>query len=101
MKNALETARSIPLRPIVQIAAVAGLLPAEVEPYGHSKAKVSLAAVDRLAGRKPGRYVVVTAVTPTPLGEGKTVHTIGLSLALARRKKKVFTCLRQPSMGPL
>ncbi len=101
MKNDLEIARSIALRPIGEIAAKAGLLPAEVEPYGHHKAKVSLAALSRLEGAKKGRYVVVTAVTPTPLGEGKTVHTIGLSLALARLGRKAFTCLRQPSMGPL
>src|SRR5262245_509363 len=101
MKNDLEIARSIPLKPIGEIAARAGLLPSEVEPYGHHKAKVSLGALDRLAGRPQGRYVVVTAVTPTPLGEGKTVHTIGASLGLARLGKKVFTCLRQPSMGPL
>ena len=101
MKNDLEIARSIPLKPIGEIAAAAGLLPAEVEPYGHHKAKVALSALDRLSGKKDGRYVVVTAVTPTPLGEGKTVHTIGASLGLARLGKRVFTCLRQPSMGPL
>ena len=101
MKNDLEIARSVPLKPIGEIAAKAGLLPAEVEPYGHHKAKVSLSAIDRLKDRPQGRYVVVTAVTPTPLGEGKTVHTIGTSLGLGRLGKKVFTCLRQPSMGPL
>ncbi|MCC7137387.1 MAG: formate--tetrahydrofolate ligase [Planctomycetes bacterium] len=101
MKNDLEIARSVPLKPIGAIAAKAGLLPAEVEPYGHHKAKVSLSAIDRLKDRPQGRYIVVTAVTPTPLGEGKTVHTIGTSLGLGRLGKKVFTCLRQPSMGPL
>ncbi len=101
MKNDLEIARSIPLRPITEIASQAGLLPSEVEPYGHHKAKVALSAIERLKDRPSGRYVVVTAVTPTPLGEGKTVHTIGASLGLARLGKKVFTCLRQPSMGPL
>jgi formate--tetrahydrofolate ligase len=101
MKNDLEIARSVALRPIAEVAAKAGLLPAEVEPYGHHKAKVSLSAIDRLKGEKAGRYVVVTAVTPTPLGEGKTVHTIGASLGLARLGRRVFTCLRQPSMGPL
>jgi formate--tetrahydrofolate ligase len=101
MKNDLEIARSIPLRPIGEIAAAAGFLPAEVEPYGHSKAKIALSAIDRLKDRPNGRYVVVTAVTPTPLGEGKTVNTIGTSLGLAKLGKRVFTCLRQPSMGPL
>src|SRR5437870_9379237 len=101
MKNDLEIARSIPLRPIGEVASAAGLLPAEVEPHGHHKAKVSLSALARLSGKRDGRYVVVTAVTPTPLGEGKTVNTIGLSLGLAKLKKRAFTCLRQPSMGPL
>jgi formate--tetrahydrofolate ligase len=101
VKNDLEIARSIPLRPIEQIAERAGLLPSEVEPHGRHKAKVSLAAIDRVKARPQGRYVVVTAVTPTPLGEGKTVHTIGASLGLARLGRTVFTCLRQPSMGPL
>ena len=101
MKNDLEIARSIPLQPITEIAAKAGFLPAEVEPYGHHKAKIALSAIDRVKDRPQGRYVVVTAVTPTPLGEGKTVHTIGTSLGLGKLGKKVFTCLRQPSMGPL
>ena len=101
MKNDLEIARSVALKPIGEIAARAGLLPTEVEPHGHYKAKVALSAIERLKGRPAGRYVVVTAVTPTPLGEWKTVHTIGASLALAKLGKKVFTCLRQPSMGPL
>jgi len=101
MKNDLEIARSIPLQPITAIAAKAGFLPAEVEPYGHHKAKIALSALERNKARPNGRYVVVTAVTPTPLGEGKTVHTIGASLGLGRLGKKVFTCLRQPSMGPL
>ncbi len=101
MKNDLEIARSIPLKPIGEIAAKAGFLPAEVENYGHHKAKIALSALERLKARPNGRYVVVTAVTPTPLGEGKTVHTIGASLGLAKLGRKVFTCLRQPSMGPL
>jgi formate--tetrahydrofolate ligase len=101
MKNDLEIARSIPLRPIREIAEKAGFLESEVEPYGHHKAKISLDALKRLEGKPKGRYVVVTAVTPTPLGEGKTVHTIGTALALARLGKRAFTCLRQPSMGPL
>jgi len=101
MKNDLEIARSIPLKPIGEIAAKAGFEPSEVENYGHHKAKIALSSLERLKAKKNGRYVVVTAVTPTPLGEGKTVHTIGSSLGLARLGKKVFTCLRQPSMGPL
>jgi formate--tetrahydrofolate ligase len=101
MKSDLEIARTIPLKPIEEIARTAGLLPEEVEPHGRHMAKVSLAAGRRLSQAPKGRLVVVTAITPTPLGEGKTVHTIGLSLALARRGRRVVTCIRQPSMGPL
>jgi len=101
MKSDLEIAREATLQPIEDIGTAAGLLPGEIEPHGRHMAKVSLDAIDRLADRPKGKYVVVTAVTPTPLGEGKTVHTIGLSLALGRRGKKVVTCIRQPSMGPL
>jgi formate--tetrahydrofolate ligase len=101
MKDDLEIARSVKLQPIEAIGRAAGLLPEEIEPHGRHMAKVSLAAIERLKDRPMGRYVVVTAITPTPLGEGKTVHTVGVSLALARRGRKVFTCLRQPSMGPL
>jgi formyltetrahydrofolate synthetase len=87
--------------PIAEIAQAAGILSDELELHGNSKAKVRLSILDRL-GRKPaGKYVVVTAVTPTPLGEGKTTTTVGLSQALgAHLNKKVFTCIRQPSMGP-
>ena len=101
MKDDLEIARSVKLKPIEEIGRAGGLLPEEIEPHGRHMAKVSLAALERLKDRPRGRYIVVTAITPTPLGEGKTVHTVGLSLALARRGHKVFTCLRQPSMGPL
>lgn len=101
MDSDLEIARRVPLEPIEALARRWGLLDAEIEPYGRHMAKVSLGAIGRLGDRPPGRYVVVTAITPTPLGEGKTVHTIGLSLALARRGRRVVTCIRQPSMGPL
>jgi len=101
MKSDLEIARSATLQPIQDIGAQIGLLPEEIEPYGHHMAKVSLGAIKRLEDRPQAKYVVVSAITPTPLGEGKTVHTIGLSLALGRRGHKVVTCIRQPSMGPL
>ncbi len=88
-------------RPIGEIAAEVGILPAELEPYGHTKAKVHLSIRERLAARPNGKYIVVTAITPTPLGEGKTTMTVGLSQALgAHLDQKVFTCIRQPSMGP-
>ncbi|MCB0020018.1 MAG: formate--tetrahydrofolate ligase, partial [Anaerolineales bacterium] len=86
---------------ISPFAAAQGLLADEIEPYGHYKAKVSLSVRDRLADQPSGNYIVVTAITPTPLGEGKTTTTVGLSQALgAHLNKKVWTCIRQPSQGP-
>ena len=89
--------------PIVidKIAAEVGILPEELELYGKNKAKVHLSVRDRLKNVPNGHYVVVTAITPTPLGEGKTTTTVGLSQALgAHLGKRVFTCVRQPSQGP-
>jgi len=96
----LEIAQAARLLPIREIAAQAGLNEDEIELYGNYKAKVRLDARARLAARPNGKYIVVTAITPTPLGEGKTVTTVGLSQALHYTGRKVFTCLRQPSMGP-
>lgn len=87
--------------PIAQIAAECGIQDAELEAYGKTKAKVQLSIRDRLKNVKDGKYIVVTAITPTPLGEGKTTTTVGLSQAIgAHLNKKVFTCIRQPSQGP-
>ncbi|MFV0461237.1 MAG: formate--tetrahydrofolate ligase, partial [Actinomycetales bacterium] len=99
-KSDLDIAREATLRPIADVAAAAGLLEDEVEPYGRHVAKVSLAARDRLADAEPGKYVVVTAVTPTPLGEGKTTTSVGLAQGLAHIGKTSMLALRQPSMGP-
>ncbi len=96
----LEIAQAAQLKPIVEIAASVGLTEDDLDLYGRYKAKVHLDVLHRLAGRPDGKYVDVTAITPTPLGEGKTVTTIGLSQALGYIGKKVFTCIRQPSMGP-
>ena len=101
MKSDLEIAREATLQPIEAIGEAAGLLPEEIELHGRHMAKVSLSAIDRLKDRPKAKYIVVTAITPTPLGEGKTVNTIGLSLGLGKRGRKVVTCIRQPSMGPL
>lgn len=97
----LDIAQACKLKPILQIAEEAGIRADELELYGNYKAKVHLDVRDRLAGKSQGKYIDVTAITPTPLGEGKTTTTVGLSQALgAQLKKKVFTCIRQPSMGP-
>ncbi len=99
--NDLEIAQAAKLKPITEIAASIGLEEDEIELYGKYKAKVSLAVRDRLADRPNGKYIDVTAITPTPLGEGKTVTTIGLAMALNCIGKKAITCIRQPSLGPV
>ena len=87
--------------PIAQLAANAGLLPDELEQYGESRAKIRLSVLDRLADRPNGKMVIVTAVTPTKAGEGKTTTSISLTMGLGKRDKKVMLCLREPSMGPV
>ncbi|KAJ3118800.1 tetrahydrofolate synthase [Phlyctochytrium bullatum] len=88
-------------KPITRVAEELGLFGSELEAYGPYKAKVNLNILDRLRHRKNGKYVVVTGITPTPLGEGKSTTTIGLCQALgAHLKKTVFACVRQPSQGP-
>ncbi len=97
----IEIAQAARLRPIVEIAEEAGLRPGELELFGRTKAKVHLEVRERLSKRKQGKYIDVTAITPTPLGEGKTTTTIGLAQALgAHLDKSVFACIRQPSQGP-
>ncbi len=88
-------------KPITKVAEEIGLLEDELEPHGKYMAKVSLGVLERLKDLPDGKYVDVTAITPTPLGEGKTTTTVGLSQALgAHYGKNVFTCIRQPSQGP-
>jgi formate--tetrahydrofolate ligase len=99
--NDLAIARSIPLRPLPEVARIMGLGQDDLEPYGNTKAKVKLDLLKQPSTRKPAKYVVVTAITPTPLGEGKTVHTVGISQALNRIGKRTCCVIRQPSMGPV
>ncbi len=97
----IEIAQEATLKPILQVAEEAGILPEELELFGPYKAKVKLEILERLQGLPDGKYIDVTAITPTPLGEGKTTTTVGLSQALgAHLGKRVFTCIRQPSQGP-
>ncbi|HXZ61913.1 MAG TPA: formate--tetrahydrofolate ligase [Acidimicrobiales bacterium] len=97
---AIEIARRATLRPVSEIAAQMGIGPDLLEPYGSHVAKVRLDAVEALADRPRARYVVVTAVTPTPLGEGKTTTTVGLGQALGRLGHRATVAIRQASMGP-
>jgi methylenetetrahydrofolate dehydrogenase (NADP+)/methenyltetrahydrofolate cyclohydrolase/formyltetrahydrofolate synthetase len=97
----IDIAQAATLKPIVQIAAEMGVLSDELELYGPYKAKVKLDILTRLQNAPNGKYIDVTAITPTPLGEGKTTTTVGLSQALgAELGKRVITCIRQPSQGP-
>ncbi len=97
----IEIAQHAVMKPIVELAEEMGLQPDEIETYGKFKAKVKLEVLQRFADVPQGKYIDVTAITPTPLGEGKTTTTIGLSQALgAHLGKRVMTCIRQPSQGP-
>ncbi len=98
----LEIARSVTPRPIVDIGAELGIRDDELELYGPAKAKVTLEAITRLERERPrGKYVVVTAITPTPLGEGKSTTTVGLAQGLNRIGRKASVNIRQPSLGPV
>jgi formate--tetrahydrofolate ligase len=101
MKTGLEIAQEATLRPIEEVAASAGLQPSEVEPYGRHKAKVDLSVLDRLADRPDGRLIIVTAITPTKAGEGKTTTAIGLTQGLGHTGRSVALCMREPSVGPV
>ena len=87
--------------PIAQVAANAGIQPDELELFGDSRAKIRLSILDRLNTRPDGKMVIVTAVTPTKAGEGKTTTSISLTMGLGKRNKKVVLCVREPSMGPV
>jgi formate--tetrahydrofolate ligase len=101
MLSDLEIAQKAKIKPINEIAEKLGILDDELELYGKYKAKIDLKATARVQNKPKGKYIDVTAITPTPLGEGKTVTTIGLSQALAKIGKSVLTCIRQPSLGPV
>src|SRR6201987_5700417 len=96
----LEIARSAALKPIDDIAAQLGLGMHLLEPYGESVMKIKLAAIEELADVPKAKYVVVTAITPTPLGEGKTTTTVGLGQGFRHIGKRATVAIRQPSMGP-
>ena len=97
----IDIAQEAELKPITQVADEVGLLPDEIELHGNYMAKVRLEVLDRLQDVPDGKYIDVTAITPTPLGEGKSTTMVGLSQALgACLGKRVFTCIRQPSQGP-
>ncbi len=101
MPSSLEIAQNATLRPILDIAADAGLLPDEIEPYGRYKAKVDLSVLERLSDRPDAKLINVTAITPTPAGEGKTTTSVSLTQGLGVLGKKPILCLREASLGPV
>src|SRR3989440_9043367 len=96
----LQIARQARLLPMPEVAARMGIGPHLLEPYGNDVAKIKLEAIDELRGRPMAKYVDVSAITPTPLGEGKTTTTVGLGQALSHIGKRSTVAIRQPSMGP-
>jgi len=101
MKSAIEIANSAELLPITDVAAAAGILPDELIPFGRDRGKVRLSILERLAAKPDGKLIIVTAITPTKAGEGKTTTSIALTQGLGKLKKNVMLCLREPSMGPV
>ena len=100
MKTDVQIAQEAKLKPITEIAKELGISEEELEQYGRYKAKINSTLMDRLKDKPDGKLVLVTAINPTPAGEGKTTTNVGLSMALDRIGKKVMTTLREPSLGP-
>src|SRR5437867_5074202 len=100
-KQDLDIARAVTLKPIEEIGATVGLEPDELEAYGRYKAKIRWEAIERASARPDGTLVLVTAMTPTPAGEGKSTTTVGLADGLRRLGKRAVVALREPSLGPV
>lgn len=101
MLSDIEIAQNARMKDITEIAQNLGILPSELEPYGHYKAKINDSVFDRLREKEDGKLVLVTAVNPTPAGEGKTTVSIGLGEAMNKIGKKAIVALREPSLGPV
>ena len=101
MLSDIQIAQKATMKRITEVASRLGIADDHLEPYGHYKAKISLDYVDSLKGKPDGKLVLVTAISPTPAGEGKTTTTVGLGDALNRIGKKTVICLREPSLGPV
>jgi formate--tetrahydrofolate ligase len=100
VKSDIEIAREAKMKPIMQIGKALGIPEKDLIPYGHTKAKVHLDYINSLSSKKDGKLILVTAINPTPAGEGKTTTTVGLGDGLNRIGKKAMVCLREPSLGP-
>ncbi|MCA3560384.1 MAG: formate--tetrahydrofolate ligase [Aestuariivirga sp.] len=100
VKSDIEIAREAKMKPIMEIGKGLGIPEKDLIPYGHTKAKVALSYIDRLSSKPDGKLILVTAINPTPAGEGKTTTTVGLGDGLNRIGKKAMVALREPSLGP-
>ncbi len=100
VKSDIEIAREAKMKPIMEIGKSLGIPEKDLIPYGHTKAKVHLDYISSLSSKKDGKLILVTAINPTPAGEGKTTTTVGLGDGLNRIGKKAMVCLREPSLGP-
>ena len=101
MRTDIEIAQQVPLKPITEIASMVGILPDELEMYGKYKAKITDDVLTRLADKPAGKLILVTAINPTPAGEGKTTTTVGLGMAMHKIGKNSIIALREPSLGPV
>ena len=101
MLTDIEIAQQCKMKPITEIAAQLGIAPEELEPYGHYKAKLSDDLAKRLENKPDGKLILVTAINPTPAGEGKTTTTVGLGQAMSKIGKNAIIALREPSLGPV
>ena len=99
-KTDIEIAREAKKKPIMEIGAKLGIPADDLLPYGHDKAKVSQSFIKSIQGRPEGKLILVTAINPTPAGEGKTTTTVGLGDGLNRIGKKAIVCIREASLGP-
>ena len=101
MLSSLEIAQAAAMRPIADVAAEVGIEPDELELYGRYKAKVDLSILDRLADRPDAKLINVTAITPTPAGEGKTTTSVSLTQGFGKIGRRAILALREPSLGPV
>ena len=99
MLSDIEIAQKAKMKPIGEIAAKLGIPEHAIEPFGRTKAKISLDYIESLRKKPDGKLILVTAISPTPAGEGKTTTTVGLGDALNHLGKKAVICLREPSLG--
>ena len=100
VKSDIEIAREAKMKPVMEIGKALGIPEQDLIPYGHTKAKVSLSYIDSLKSKPDGKLILVTAINPTPAGEGKTTTTVGLGDGLNRIGKRAMVALREPSLGP-